>query len=124
MPARRVLLVEDDRDIREGVRALLEEAHYEVVEAVNGSEALKHLRNGAHVGLILLDLMMPVMDGATLLDWLELDESLSAIPVVLMSAHTAATHRRARAVVAKPFDSEDLLAIIEENFVAPGGGPA
>ena len=63
MHARSVLVVEDDIDIREALTGLLSEEGYAVSACANGLEALKHLRAGRHADVILLDLMMPVMDG-------------------------------------------------------------
>ena len=61
----RILVVDDDRDIRESLRELLAEAGYAVAVAENGRVALERLRAGLRPGVILLDLMMPIMDGMT-----------------------------------------------------------
>ena len=114
---RRVLVVEDDRDIREAVREILEDHAYEPVEAENGAVALEVLRAGQpDPCLILLDVMMPVMDGFQFRAEQEKDPSLSAIPVVLFTAHAAVTPSSVGAVgvLQKPLDFDRLLKLLEE----------
>ena len=97
---RRVLIVEDDLDTREMLARFLEIAGYQVVLAANGVEALKVLRGGAVASVILLDLMMPVMDGWQFRDEQRRDPSMSHIPVVVV---TAAGARGVAATVDSPF---------------------
>jgi len=82
----RLLFVEDDSAIRESLGEALQEDGFEVVAAANGREALEHLRNGARPSAILLDLMMPVMDGWDFRRAQLDDPSLRDIPVVVVSA--------------------------------------
>ena len=82
----RLLLVDDDDAIRESLREALEEDGFEVVTAANGREALDCLRNNPRPSAILLDLMMPVMDGWEFRDAQLSDPSLRAIPVLVISA--------------------------------------
>ena len=88
MPAahRLVLVVDDDQDLRDALRQLLEEEGYRVICAEHGQAALAHLRGGLTPDAILLDLWMPVMDGWQLRRELELDPALSRIPIVLLTA--------------------------------------
>lgn len=86
-----VLLVEDDVDIREAIADLLEEFGYAVRTACNGREALDILATGYLPDLILLDLMMPVMDGWALKAELAESKELQAIPVVVLTADVNVT---------------------------------
>ena len=86
--SRAVLVVDDDDDIRSAVQEVLEEEGYPTVGACNGREALEMLRTTkALPALILLDLMMPEMDGWELLVRMDEIPNLHHIPVALMSAH-------------------------------------
>src|SRR5262249_6784546 len=84
--AGKVLIVEDDEDILEAVRQVLRCEGYDVAAATNGQEAIEYLRSATPPRVILLDLMMPVMDGGQFLRVLEQDRTLAAIPVVVVSA--------------------------------------
>jgi len=85
---RGVLVVDDDMDIRECVCEALQEEGYDVVQAANGAEALNCLHAAASEApsLIILDLMMPVMDGWEFRDQQLLDATLAEIPVIVMPA--------------------------------------
>src|SRR5262245_22552685 len=83
---RSILVVEDDADTRESLRAVLEVARYDVRTASNGREALEVLARIEAPGLILLDLMMPVMSGFEFLAARREDAALERIPVVIVSA--------------------------------------
>jgi CheY-like chemotaxis protein len=85
-PPARILLVEDDPDVRASLAEALSELGYVVDEASNGSEALERLRTSERPGVILLDLMMPVMDGWTFRGLQRSDPGLAGIPVVVLSA--------------------------------------
>src|SRR5215212_2491309 len=84
-----VMVVEDDFTIRETLRELLEDEGYRVTQASNGAEALACLRTNGTPRLILLDLMMPVMDGVEFRRALQKDPRLSDIPMVVLSADLA-----------------------------------
>jgi CheY-like chemotaxis protein len=87
-PRRQVLLVEDDCDIREMIAEVLAESEYDVQTVSNGREALEQLRDLATKPCaIVLDLMMPVMDGWQFRALQLADPSLEAIPVILLSAN-------------------------------------
>jgi signal transduction histidine kinase len=114
-----VLVVDDDLAIRMSVGALLESHGYRVELAANGVEALEKLRDHAapRPSLILLDVMMPVMDGMTFRAEQERDHELCDIPVVVFSAYgdVAETAVKMHAVghLQKPLRAGDLLATIE-----------
>lgn len=109
----RVLVVEDERDLREGIAEVLEEEGYAVATAENGAVGLQRAREfGPEV--ILLDLMMPVMNGYQFLEAQQQDPALAHVPVVVVSA-VARSVKAASVVehVSKPFNIVQLLSIVE-----------
>ncbi len=92
---RPVLIVEDDAPLRELVRRMLEREGYAVVEAKHGRAALDRLREGAP-GVILLDLMMPVMDGFEFLAELRREDAWRGIPVIVLTARDLSAEERER----------------------------
>jgi CheY-like chemotaxis protein len=113
-----VLVVEDDLAIRETLSELLEDEGYQVQSAENGREALDRLRGGHPPRLILLDLMMPVMNGWEFRQAQRRDPTLSNIPVVVLSADDPLADKVSGMAVAgylaKPFEFEALLATIRQ----------
>ena len=114
--ARQVLVVDDDADIRAFVSEILVDEGYEVRAATNGRDALAVLA-GWHPDVILLDLMMPEMDGWDFLATQQRNLELVRIPVVVMSAgytlRGGAGRIAAADTVAKPFAIDQLLAKVE-----------
>jgi two-component system chemotaxis response regulator CheY len=113
----RVLVVEDDTDIRETVAELLVEEGYEVQTASSGRDALDRLaESGDLPDVVLLDLMMPVMDGWTFYDHLQEDARLAGLPIVVISADANAHEKSARlnpvACLRKPVSIDDLLGVV------------
>ena len=108
-----VLVVEDDPDIRATLCEALEDNGYRAVGAANGAEALDYLRSGAESPcLILLDLMMPVMDGQTFRTEQRADPKLANIPVVVISAYRDVERQAndlAAEFLSKPVRLETLL---------------
>jgi CheY-like chemotaxis protein len=112
-----ILLVEDDPDNREIIAELLDDAGYHVVSKINGAEALEHLKTSEKPSVILLDLMMPGMDGwsfvAAQRDTLGLD-----VPLVVISAisnvETRAADIPAAAYLQKPVDLTLLLETVQK----------
>ncbi len=115
-PRATVLLVEDDEGIRETVADSLRFEGYDVAIATNGAEALAWIEAGGVPSMVLLDLVMPVMDGAELLQRLRSRGATAQVPVVVMTAALGAepATEAAEAVLAKPFDLGDLLALVEK----------
>jgi two-component system chemotaxis response regulator CheY len=112
-----ILLVEDDFDIREALVEALRDKGYLVDSAVDGLQALQILRAGARPGVILLDLMMPRMDGSEFRMAQRADPALAHLPVVLLSAD-ARMDEKARTLkvqdtVRKPIDLSQLYGVIE-----------
>jgi CheY-like chemotaxis protein len=114
-----VLVVDDDRDIREALQEALEVEGYRVATARNGEEALAVAR-GVRPGLILLDLFMPVMDGLEFRRRQVADPELAGIPVVVVSAASGLEERvRAMGVAAhlpKPLQVDRLFEEVARHF--------
>jgi CheY-like chemotaxis protein len=113
-----ILVVDDDRDLRTTVAQVLEDEGYRVEEASNGQEALARLEVDPPPDLLLLDLMMPVMNGEQFRREQQREPRLSRIPVVLMTAAgTRAAERIEQlapdAVLHKPVGLDELLGTIE-----------
>jgi CheY-like chemotaxis protein len=104
-----VLVVDDDVEIRETLSALLKHEGYTVLSAENGVQALDHLHRD-HPNCMLLDLMMPVMSGWEVLEEIQANDSLSYIPVVVVSAMCAPG---AKACLQKPVDLDELLEVVD-----------
>jgi CheY-like chemotaxis protein len=115
-----VLVVEDDPDTLEAIAAILEDAGYDVLRAANGREALGRLDGGAaHCDLILLDLLMPVMNGWDFRRKQRATPAIAGIPVLLMSAgaHMAVVRDELKAdgCMTKPVDEVDLLELVKRH---------
>jgi two-component system chemotaxis response regulator CheY len=121
----RILLVEDDPGIRESITDCLAFEGYEVAGAANGEEGLRYLGLAPRPALIILDLIMPVMNGAQFLERLRQDEELASIPVVVMTAAMAAGSSAVSADgrLAKPFELAELLQVVQ-RFAGPAASPA
>lgn len=120
-----VMIVDDDDDIREALTMILEDESFRVVSFGNGLEALKYLRSGAQPPcLILLDLMMPVMDGWAFRTTQIQDPALASIPVVVISAFSNVPRMTANLEVSeylqKPIDLDTLIATVERYCCEKG----
>jgi CheY-like chemotaxis protein len=114
-PAKVVLVVEDEPDLLEVTRFALECEGFGVETARNGAEALGVLRAGKRPGLVLLDLMMPVMNGWQFLDEVAKVPSLKEIPVVVLTAAGAPGVPGAAEVLHKPIDLGVLIDAVERH---------
>ena len=116
--AKSILLVEDDIDVRATVCELLAEEGYSVVVTRNGAEALGYLKKAMILPhLILLDLLMPVMDGWQFRAEQKRDARLATIPVIVYSAHGSRQSIDAAAVLAKPVGLSELLRTVERHIL-------
>ena len=113
-----VLVIDDDAEIRRLVQLVLKHEGYEVIVAEDGLRGVS-MAQRHHPDVIVLDLMMPVTDGYTVLARLREDEGTRAIPVVVLTAVTLsgaryrAINAGARAFLTKPFDPSDLCEAID-----------
>jgi two-component system, response regulator, stage 0 sporulation protein F len=110
----RILLVEDDRDLRELLVFALESDGYSVRTAENGVDALVQLEFGPRPDVILLNLVLPLMLGSELLESVRQDARLTRIPVVLITGAPVpvAVATLANAVLPKPFGLDQLAETI------------
>ncbi len=112
--SRTILIIEDERDIRELLTLFLEGEGYAVMTASNGLEGLRLLRSNKKPGLILLDMMMPVIGGLEFLDILKNDKDLASIPVYVVSANARAEDLNgARGLIRKPASIEAILKVVK-----------
>lgn len=117
-----VLVVEDNDAIRESIQIAIESQGYVTYGAANGKEGLELLITVPQPCLILLDLMMPVMNGWEFAKHLRESDVLATIPVVVVTAYAdKAQEIPAREVIKKPFDLSALLGIVEK-YCPHGGG--
>jgi CheY-like chemotaxis protein len=115
-----ILVVDDDPDIREGLQDFLEDEGFLVTTAAHGREALAILRGGQLPSLILLDLMMPVMNGQEFKAALRDEPVACALPVIAMTAGDPRTAPSDVAcVMRKPVRLSDLLAAIRRHLSQP-----
>jgi CheY-like chemotaxis protein len=124
-----ILVVDDEFGIADTLAAVLGDEGYRVMLAVNGRQALDLLRASPELpDLILLDYMMPIMNGAETYAALCADPALARIPVVLMSAVASAAARAGfhqgaadRAFLEKPFELDQLLGVVVRLIGPPTG---
>lgn len=115
--SKRILVVEDDNSIRELLVELLQSEGYEVAAAVNGLEGIKYLQANGNPDLILIDLMMPIMDGYTFRTEQMKNTEWSKVPVVVMSAEANAKEKMKNfgitAFLSKPVELDTILKTVE-----------
>jgi CheY-like chemotaxis protein len=109
-----ILVVDDERDIREAIAELLEEEGYDVEAAGDGAEALDKAR-ACHPVVVLLDLMMPVMNGWEFRARQRGDPELASIPVIVVSALGKVADVEAAAYLQKPFELDALLDAVKRH---------
>ena len=113
-----ILIIEDDGETRETLRELLSDREFDVVTAANGRAALELIRSGLQPRLVLLDLMMPEMNGWSFLEQLDRD-----LPIIIVSAFVhdaktmtaAALLRRPIGFMTKPINVETLLDVVRQH---------
>jgi DNA-binding response OmpR family regulator len=115
-----ILVVEDDPGIRQGIADFLGFEGYTVDIAVNGEEALSYLR-ARRPSLMVLDLVMPVMNGPQLLERLRGEGIAAGVPVAIMTAAMpgASSLPLADAYLSKPFDLDELLEVVRRHAGPP-----
>jgi CheY-like chemotaxis protein len=120
-----VLVVDDDPSVLRMIVSVLRREGYKIAEAKNGQEALRAMRSG-EVQLVVLDLMMPVMNGWEVLEARAANPELQRIPVVVVTANLgtdlgAALNKGICALLPKPFDLSALKAIVTTCLDHPHG---
>ena len=124
---KRILVVDDDLRNLLALTPLLENWNIEVAAAGDGREALETLHEDSNFDLILMDLMMPVLDGFETIRTIRADQRLPALPVVALSARAAADDRNralacgADEFVSKPVDPARLKSVLDHYLVSHDG---
>ncbi len=123
MPKGKILIVDDEEDVRETIKLQLEAENYNVIEAENGEEAIKVLKSGDNLtncGLILCDIRMPKVNGIEYIDYLK--KEAPGIPVVVITGYpdtemaVALLNKGVDGYLVKPVDSERLMKIVKKLF--------
>jgi CheY-like chemotaxis protein len=118
-PMKTIMIIDDDANVRRSVRYVLKSHGYRVFEASSGADALQQLHKEP-VDLVILDLVMPQVDGTMVCDQIKSDPTLSAIPVVIFTVMREEICRdwkrymKANAFLIKPFQVGELLTTINE----------
>ena len=123
-----IVIAEDEFAIASALREILESAGYKVLWAENGEEALSILAQTSP-DLVLLDIMMPIVDGIETLGEMRRDERLAETPVVVMTAVPDASYDAVHelgvsAFLKKPFGAQTLLDVVTEMVGGPRDGPS
>lgn len=116
--AHSILLVEDDDFIRQEISEALEDEGYQVSTAAHGKEALAILADGTRPSVVLLDLMMPVMNGWEFLKAFKKEDRFTGIPVVILSAfadRATIIGGDAISVLRKPINLNALFSVLDEH---------
>lgn len=119
MSKKKILIVDDEPLIRMMTESRLEASGYEVLQATSGMEAMKLLAE-TKPDLVLLDIVMPAMDGEEFCMKLKSNPDTTKIPVLILTAstrkdlHLKCLKAGAKAVILKPYDSNELLALIRK----------
>ena len=116
-----ILLVEDDLDISEAIKSILEDENFQVECKFNGKEALDYLNSTrSNPSLILLDVMMPLMNGEEFRKNQLLDSKIAKIPTVIMSAtdkYEELTKLNFQECLKKPLDLDTLLDVVKKLMI-------
>jgi two-component system alkaline phosphatase synthesis response regulator PhoP len=124
MTKAKVLVADDDPAIQELVRLNLEVQGYQVIVASNGVETVRKALS-ERPDLIILDILMPEMDGYEVMRLLKNSEETSAIPIIVLTAYASDTGalvswlEGAEGYLAKPFNPEELLMLVERVLSSP-----
>jgi DNA-binding response OmpR family regulator len=119
--AKKILLIEDNKELRENTAEILALSNYEVVAAANGKEGVD-LAGKENPDLIICDIMMPVLDGYSVLHMLSKNENTSSIPFIFLTAKAERSDLRkgmemgADDYITKPFDDMELLNAVESRL--------
>jgi CheY-like chemotaxis protein len=118
-----VLVVDDESLIAMALQAALEDENYRVITAANGRQGLERLAD-TRADIVLLDMMMPVMNGPAMLEAMAADPKLRDIPVIVMSSLPEATIRTqakaATMILQKPYTAKDVLQAVARGLEQAG----
>src|ERR1700736_4854378 len=124
MANKKILIVDDDPDVRHGMHVRLKANHYDTFFAGDGLSAMAEARKH-QPDLIILDLGLPAGDGFVVMERLKANTHLSVIPIIVVSARDPYPNREralqagARAFLQKPVDNDELLAVIRQVLGEP-----
>jgi DNA-binding response OmpR family regulator len=124
MSYKKILIVDDDSDVREGLHVRLTANHYETFFAPDALSSLVEARKHKP-DLIILDLGLPAGDGFLVMERLKTFRALAAIPIIVVSAHDSYQNRErslragAKAFLRKPVENAELLAVIRRVLGEP-----
>lgn len=126
MPKGKIMVVDDEEDVRETIKLQLEAGNYNVIEAGDGEEAIKLLRsedNLTNCGLILCDIRMPKVNGVEYISYLK--EQAPGIPVVVITGYpdtelaVGLMNQGVKDYLVKPVESEKLMQVVNK-LIAQG----
>lgn len=129
MATSKILIVDDDPDLRQALKLRLRANHYDTVHAGDGYSAIAQAYK-EHPNLIILDLGLPAGDGYVVLDRLQRDDKLSSIPVIVLTARDPQSSEQkamqagAAAFFQKPADNAELLEVIRATLPKSAMGTA
>lgn len=121
---KKILIIEDEQDIITALRLRLESNSYQVISASDGADGLNKARS-ENPALIILDIMLPKLDGYKIARMLKFDEKFSKIPIIMLTAKVQQSDIQrgkeagADAYVTKPFKAEELLGQIKQLLAQP-----
>jgi DNA-binding response OmpR family regulator len=127
MPNNKILIVDDDPDVLQGMHLRLKANHYDICLAVDTFSGVAEARR-SRPDLILLDLGLPAGGGFMVMERLKMIPSLAIIPVIVISARDGLGNQKrafdagAKAFLQKPVDDDRLLAVIRQTLGEPAGG--
>lgn len=114
-----IMTVDDSASIRQAVTFTLKQAGYDVVQAIDGKDAIAKL-SGSPVRLVLTDLNMPNMDGIGLIKWIRSQPSYRFVPVIMLTTESQESKKQegknagATGWIIKPFKPEQLVAVVKK----------
>jgi len=116
----KILIIEDEEDIREVLKLQLESANYQVIEATNGEEGIEHMKKGSNllqVGLIITDIRMPKVNGVEAIDYIK--ANAPSIPIMVVTGYPDSElavellQKGVKDYVVKPVEKEKLLSKVK-----------
>ena len=122
----KILIIDDEAEVREVLRLHLESANYNVIEALDGEEAVNMMKSGSNllqVGLIICDIRMPKVNGIEAIDYLK--QNAPSIPVIVVTGYpdselaVSLLKKGVKDYMVKPIEKAKLLAKVEEALAAP-----